>query len=165
MCISRSSRNGSSSRSIGSGASVVARSTTSSSSEAQMIRAERALGHARAVACERAQAQRDARRARERADRADEAHRVEDAAVLLEARREIGDLDRAAVLGGETRDEHGGVLDIATACSRRRPSSATSKKPRVRVRIRRQQRAEHRIAVERRQAAPDDARVARRSAR
>src|SRR6185312_16438528 len=55
----------------------------------------------------------DPRVPRQTPDAAHQHHRAERAAVMLEPRREIGDLDRAALRVGQSRDEHGRVVLVA----------------------------------------------------
>src|SRR5258706_6260874 len=120
-----------------------------------MIRAERALGPAQAVVGERTQPQRDTWRTRYRTDRAHQAHRMEDAAELPIAWREIADLDCAAVARGQLGDQYGAVVDVVLGP--RELAVEHDIEESVLAEFRRQQGAERRIAIERRQAAPDDA--------
>ena len=82
-------------------------------------------------------------------------HRAIEAAVLAPARREIGDLDRAAVAVVQHRAQHRGVLDVVllgaveVLRARIEPVAAIDHAAAAARRSR--------IAVERRHAAPDDA--------
>src|SRR5690606_30044269 len=77
------------------------------------------------------------------------------APVLLVARREVADLDHATVGGFEPGHEHRAVAEVALA--RRDFTFEFEVEPACVGQARREQGTEDRIAVERRQAAPDDA--------
>ncbi len=121
-----------------------------------MVAAVRDLWPVRAVAERGAQPHPDARCARDRPDPAHDHLRPEHAAVNLQARTEIEDLDRA-VRRVEPRRKDRGVAEILLLGSGApaeidRPSAA-----RIFAAIAVDQRVEHRVPVESRQAAPDHA--------
>jgi hypothetical protein len=122
--------------------------------EAQVVAAPGAFGHARAPVGERTQARAYARVAGQHAHAAYQHHRTVEARVLVPARREIGDLDRAAAVVAQDRLEDGGVVGVVLFGRRQvfefdRPIAA--------VELGFQQRAERRVAIEGRQAAPGHA--------
>ena len=91
------------------------------------------------------------RHARHAAQRADAAHgggRTEHAALVHEARREIGDQDGRAVLGLQLGLQHGGIADIALARGGQ-PGQGDGKLSGAA-----QQRVEHGLTVQPRQAEP-----------
>ena len=122
---------------------------------AHVVRSERALRAPLAIARERPQAQANARRTRDRSDAAQQAHRMEDAAMLLVARREVANLDRAAVGRLQAREQHRAVPEVTLL--RADFAFQFDIEPALVADARRQQRTEHRVTVERGQAAPDDA--------
>src|SRR3546814_11373112 len=112
----------------------------------------------RAIVAHRHQFHRDPRTARDGADDADEGNRAEHAPRPLEARTEVDDIDRAAVLRLQPGDEDRGIAAIA---GRRLDLSREAKAPdALMLPLAAQQRAEHGVAVDARDAAPDQSRLA-----
>ena len=96
--------------------SVVRRKRRRVAGIAHMVRAAIDLGRLGAIAEARTQADADARRALGRLDPAHHHDRPIDAIVMLEARREVDDLDFAAMGVGEGRGQDRGVAQIAAGC-------------------------------------------------
>ena len=122
-----------------------------------MIAAERARRCDAAVLEQRTNADADAAGACQRLDAPDQHARTEDAVILLEARREVGDLHRAAALIGQDCRKDGGVPLIAL---RGRGDVlhhhiGEALVPPLGVVL--EQAAEHRVTIQARQAIPDDA--------
>src|SRR3546814_4896636 len=78
-----------------------------------MVGAARRRRDLRAIVAHRHQFHRDPRTARDGADDADEGNRAEHAPRPLEARTEVDDIDRAAVLRLQPGDEDRGIAAIA----------------------------------------------------
>src|SRR3546814_9519218 len=78
-----------------------------------MVGAARRRRVLRAIVAHRHQFHRDPRTARDGADDADEGNRAEHAPRPLEARTEVDDIDRAAVLRLQPGDEDRGIVAIA----------------------------------------------------
>src|SRR5690554_4126402 len=87
----------------------------------------------------------------------DQHDRTEGALVVLEARREIGDFYRAAMLIVKRRDQDGRIFDIALLGAGEVQQFDTPE-ARLRLFLAAQQRAEYRIAIETRHTAPSDLR-------
>ena len=102
-----------------------------------------------------ARADRRARRAADRAQPANQRHGPEAAPVLLEAGREVGDLQRAARVVEQGGDEDRGVAQIALFGAGE-PLELDGEEPDI-VAIAVEQPAEYGVAVQPRHAAPDDA--------
>ena len=100
------------------------------------------------------QAHPNARMAAQASDAPDERHGTEEAPEVLEARREIGDLDAAARAVVLARDEDGRVLEEGLLAARVIDDIHSEDAGSRIARGPAQQRAEHRIAVEAREAAP-----------
>ena len=100
---------------------------------------------------------RDARQAGDRLDDAHQLRRAEHAAELLEARREIGDPHRRAVVVGQNRRDQRRVAHVFRM---RRDEPVEHDVGEALLFVAREQAAEHRIAVEAREAPPHDARRA-----
>ena len=101
-----------------------------------------------------------ARAAGDPPDAADQLRRPKEALIADEARREIEDLQRIAVIVGKHRGEDRGVVEIALLAARHADHlDGEDALFRHRIAILDpivDQRAEHRVAVEAREAAPDD---------
>jgi len=101
----------------------------------------------------------NARSSTNRPDLADDRRRTEHLAVVLEPRTEIGDLNRSAFIIVEARDEYRCVFEVMLFASHRADELDGEHSTLVREPLTVEQRTKHRIAVEPREAAPDDARL------
>src|SRR5207247_3750280 len=106
-----------------------------------------------AVALRGSQAHANAGMTGEPLDAAYDHHRTEHPPAVIEPRREIGDLDGAAGGVGHARDDHGCVVQVLLLDAGA-VQQLDREEPDVVARL--EERAEHRIAVEAREAGPGD---------